>query len=91
MLTMLAPGVGITAAGITMSGTSQATPFVAASLAVLRNMFPSYTLAQIVAALTSTGVMVSCRMITQDHHGTRPCWCTVTHRVHAAAHAAKSV
>jgi subtilisin family serine protease len=58
-LTMLAPGVSITAAGLTMSGTSQATPFVAASLALLRSRFPAYTNAQIVAALTTTGVPVS--------------------------------
>ena len=58
-LTMLAPGVSITAAGLTMSGTSQATPFVAASLALLRSRFPAYTNAQIVAALTTTGIPVS--------------------------------
>lgn len=42
-----------------MTGTSQATPFVSAALAVLRGRYPGYTLPQIVAALTSTGVLVS--------------------------------
>ena len=40
-LTILAPGVMITAAGITMSGTSQATPHVAGAIAVLAAAFPN--------------------------------------------------
>jgi len=59
MLTILAPGCSIDAAGLVMSGTSQATPFVAAAIAVLRNRFPAYTLPQVVSALTSTGVPVT--------------------------------
>lgn len=58
-LTLLAPGVDITAAGVTLSGTSQATPHASAALALLRSRHPSYTLAQIVSKVTSTGVMVS--------------------------------
>jgi subtilisin family serine protease len=59
LLTILAPGAYITAAGITLSGTSQATPFVSAAIAILRTQFPTYTMAQIVNQLTSTGVKVS--------------------------------
>lgn len=58
-LTILAPGCNIEAAGILLSGTSQATPFVSAALTVMRSRFPTYTLPQLVAALTSTGVPVS--------------------------------
>ena len=57
-LTVLAPGVNITAAGITMSGTSQATPHVAGALAVLRAAFPSESVADIIARLTSTGAPI---------------------------------
>ena len=57
-LTMLAPGVQISAAGITMSGTSQATPHVAGAIAVLRSAFPSETPTAIVSRLTSFGVPV---------------------------------
>ena len=54
-LTIFAPGVRITAAGITMTGTSQATPHVAGAIAVLRSAYPNETPDQIVDRLTGTG------------------------------------
>lgn len=59
MLSLLAPGAKITAAGISLSGTSQATPFVAAALALMRSRYPQYTMQQILDVLKSTGVPVS--------------------------------
>lgn len=58
-LTLLAPGAFITAAGISMAGTSQASPHVAGAVAVLRSTYPSETLTQTLARMTSKGVMVT--------------------------------
>lgn len=58
-LTMLAPGALITAAGFTEGGTSQASPHVAGSIAVLRAAFPNETLAQIESRLTNSDVMIT--------------------------------
>jgi subtilisin family serine protease len=58
-LTMLAPGAFITAAGIQMAGTSQASPHVAGAVAVLRSAFPADTLDQTVNRLTAGGVPVT--------------------------------
>ncbi|TWJ19075.1 S8 family serine peptidase [Geobacter argillaceus] len=58
-LTMLAPGAFITAAGIQMAGTSQASPHVAGAVAVVRAAFPGETLDQTVARLTSSGISVT--------------------------------
>jgi hypothetical protein len=58
-LTVLAPGVGITAAGITMSGTSQATPHVAGAIAVLASAQPSAGPDAIVARLTTSNTMIT--------------------------------
>ncbi len=57
-LTLLAPGINITAGGVTMSGTSQATPFVAAAMAVLRSNFPSISPTSLVDRMVSTGKSV---------------------------------
>ena len=58
-LTVLAPGVGITAAGITMSGTSQATPHVAGAIAVLASALPSAGPDALVATLKTSNTMVT--------------------------------
>jgi subtilisin family serine protease len=67
-LTILAPGVFINAAGITMTGTSQASPHVAGALAVLRAAFPSESLDETVKRITATGVVVK----DQRNHISKP-------------------
>jgi len=59
ILTLLAPGTFITAAGLQMSGTSQATPHVAGAVAVLRAAFPGDSLAATQARLTGSGVSIT--------------------------------
>ena len=55
---MLAPGSEITAAGLTFSGTSQASPHVAGAVAVLRAAFPSDSLRDTVERLAGNGTNV---------------------------------
>lgn len=59
-LDFLAPGVGIAAAGITMTGTSQAAPHVAGAIAVMRgiNAAPNDTIDQTLSRLKATGTLV---------------------------------
>jgi len=54
-LTLLAPGSRIKAAGISQSGTSQATPHVSGAIAVLAAANPQATIDQITEALAATG------------------------------------
>lgn len=71
-LDLLAPGVSITSSIIgnnyaSWNGTSMATPHVAGAWALLREVDPTATNSEILAALTSTGVLVT------DHRtGTNP-------------------
>lgn len=60
LLSLLAPGAMITAAGLTQGGTSQATPHVAGAIAVLRagNAAPNDTVDQTLKRLTSTGKQI---------------------------------
>jgi subtilisin family serine protease len=61
LISVLAPGARIVAAGVTMSGTSQAAPHVAGAIAVLRapGFAPQDTLEQTMIRITSTGPMVT--------------------------------
>jgi len=58
-LTILAPGAFITAAGIQMAGTSQASPHVAGAVAVLRAAYPADSLDQTVNRMTSSGISIT--------------------------------
>ncbi|HXH21115.1 MAG TPA: S8 family serine peptidase, partial [Dehalococcoidia bacterium] len=59
ILSLLAPGARITAAGFPMYGTSQAAPHVSGAVAVLAGASPSSTVAQREAALTGTGPQIT--------------------------------
>ena len=57
-LTLLAPGSLITAAGITMAGTSQAAPHAAGAVAVLKGAESSLTVDEVINRMTGTGTPV---------------------------------
>lgn len=58
-LTMLAPGVGVTAAGTLFSGTSQAAPHVSGAVAVLRSAFSSDSMDETLRRLVASGAQVT--------------------------------
>ena len=58
ILTMFAPGAPITAGGHTFFGTSQATPFVAGSIAVLRSAYPAESLRDTIQRLVTNASQV---------------------------------
>jgi subtilisin family serine protease len=58
-LDVLAPGVSISGGGVTMSGTSQATPHVAGAVAVLAAAKSSATITEIEAAIVNSGPLVA--------------------------------
>ncbi|ABQ27182.1 S8 family serine peptidase [Geotalea uraniireducens] len=64
-LTILAPGALISAANITMAGTSQASPHVSGAVALIRGQHASLTATEIVNKLSSTGVSVTYNSITK--------------------------
>lgn len=58
-LTVLSPGSVISAAGITMSGTSQAAPHVSGAVAALKSDNGALTPDEVIARLTATGTPVT--------------------------------
>jgi subtilisin family serine protease len=60
-LSVLAPGARITAAGVTYSGTSQATPHVAGAAAVLRAAYPAESVNQTISRLVSGVPVIDAR------------------------------
>ncbi len=59
ILTLLAPGSSIDAAGLEKGGTSMAAPHVAGAIAVLRSLFPGDTIDKTISRLTNTGVPIT--------------------------------
>jgi subtilisin family serine protease len=60
-LTMVAPGSMIYAAGISMQGTSQATPHVAGAVAVLRSAYPTDTVPELINRLKLAATITDAR------------------------------
>jgi hypothetical protein len=61
---VMAPGVNVTAGGYTYSGTSQATPFMAASYAIRSAAIPALSVTQKQQAITYTGIYGDCSAYT---------------------------
>jgi hypothetical protein len=59
LLSVLAPGLVVTAGGITMSGTSQATPHVAGAIADIADAVPGATSAELAHAVASSGPTIT--------------------------------
>ncbi|MEP7054491.1 MAG: fibronectin type III domain-containing protein [Actinomycetota bacterium] len=59
LLSILAPGVTVTAAGLTLSGTSQASPHVAAAAAMLAGANPGANATAVTVALTTSGPVIT--------------------------------
>lgn len=67
-LTVLSPGARITAAGITQSGTSQATPHVAGAVAALVDSLPTATPDMIQTAIGTSGPLIFDDLIGLSFH-----------------------
>lgn len=60
-LDVLAPGVSMSAGGLTMTGTSQAAPVISAALAVLQSAYPQESVDERIARLKRSGKVTDAR------------------------------